>query len=235
MRCGHNAATKTHAVVHIRSGKLPGRALFQPRVRALHLATAFNALREHAKFVPDAVAERGQAQRCHRIKKTRSKTAQTPIAQSGVRLGGGHVFERRRAGPCCVCCIALQPQRGQCVAQRAPHQEFHRQIVHAACSGGAVGAVVGNPTLGQMLPCRQRQRVHDLCRLGALRRGANSGQQVVMGAVVQSIRAFVSGGHGAQECQPACCWSSMKVCQGALLTTFDLNLIHKERCCAEKF
>ena len=54
-------AAETHRIGDLRAREFPGRAVRQPGVGVLHLAAVLDLLREHAVFVADAVAERGQA------------------------------------------------------------------------------------------------------------------------------------------------------------------------------
>ncbi len=79
-------AAKAHGIVHTAPRKLPGRAVAEPGIRVLHLPAFDDGLREHAVFVADAVAERRQAERGHRIQETRRQPAQAAIAQGGVGL-----------------------------------------------------------------------------------------------------------------------------------------------------
>jgi hypothetical protein len=80
-----------------------------------------DVLREHAVFVADAVAERRQAQRGHRIQEAGRQPAQAAVAQRRVGLAVGHVFQRagvlrQRPGRLPV----GQVQRGQRVGQVRP-------------------------------------------------------------------------------------------------------------------
>ena len=183
----HHMTAELDAVVHLRPGKLPGVGGVEPVVGHLHLAAVHNGLPEHAVVVADAVAITRDAERGHRIQKTGRQPAQAAVAQSsiGLQLGHGvHVhaqFGQRLAHR------GLQLQRNQRIAEGAPHQKLHRQVIDVFHVLGALGAGGAHPALHQLVAYRMggsMQPVHGLGRLGVF---ANGKQQLV--------------GNGALECR----------------------------------
>ena len=151
----------------------------------LDLPAVDDGLREHAVLVADAVAERRQAERGHRIQKARRQPAQAAVAQGGVGLLLLDVFQplrlrlQRGGGG------ALQPQRGQRIAQRAPHQELHRQVIHAPAA--ALLALRGHPALRQLLARQLGHAAHQVGRGGVGRGDADMVQQLSLQFGAQGI------------------------------------------------
>ena len=63
----HGVFTDLHRIAPLRPDHLPGIAMGQPGIGALHLAVGGDLLAEDAEFVADAVADRWQLQRRHRL------------------------------------------------------------------------------------------------------------------------------------------------------------------------
>ncbi len=90
-----------------------------------------NALRKHAVFVADAIAQSGQTQARHGIEKTRRQAAQTAIAQTGIRLKieqGVKVGTEQGAG-LFHGLINVGGQHG--IGQRAAGEKLQRQVINA--------------------------------------------------------------------------------------------------------
>jgi hypothetical protein len=127
----HPAAEADHPA-QLRALDLPRVAALEPVVRHLDLAPAGDLLGEHAVLVAHAVAERRQAQRGEGVEEAGGQSAQSAVAQRRVGLALEHVGQRRAGVGAGLAQRVVQAERGHRVAQRAAHQEFHRQVVHAA-------------------------------------------------------------------------------------------------------
>jgi hypothetical protein len=160
--------------------ELPRRTVFQPGVGPLDLPAALDALREHAELVADAVAEAGQAQRGHGVEEARGQAAQTAVAQRGIGLQRRQVFQ---AGGACRGPLSGafgERQRIQRVAHRAAHQEFHRQVIHAARLRGAVLPLAGHPAARKLLAGHLGDGLHDFGGRCLGRRSGHGTQQPVV-------------------------------------------------------
>jgi len=80
----HQPPAVAHGVADFRAHELPRIAVDQPVVGFFHLAAAHDALGKHAVVVPDAIAHAGNAQRGHRVQKTRGQPTQAAVAQARV-------------------------------------------------------------------------------------------------------------------------------------------------------
>ena len=190
---GFDLSAEADDVFDVRTFDVPQRAVAQPVVGALDLATVLGALREHAVAVAQAVAERGQAGFGEGIEEAGGEPAETAVAQRGVGLGFQNVGQRQPARGQFALQFGLQTQCRQCVAQGASHQEFHRQVMHAAAGqrpAGVFGLSRG-PAFGQRVATDIRRRAqgrargrHGLALVpGPRQRGAERRQQVGGGAV----------------------------------------------------
>ena len=149
---GDHAARQTDWIADLRPLELPGVAMPQPVVGRLDLAAVMDALREHAVAISQPVAERRQTERGEGVEKARCQAPETAIAQRSVRLALDDVFHRL-AGPFGRLAQRLrQLERGHRVGQRAPHQELHRQVVHALGAAILVQRLVH--ALRQLCPAR---------------------------------------------------------------------------------
>ena len=119
-------AAKVHGVGDLGAGKLPGCAILQPGIGVLGLTAVLDVLREHAIFIADAVAKRRQAQGRHGVEKAGRQTAQATVAQGGIGLLLGHVFQCLRMVCEAFRVLLAQVQGRQRVGERAAHQELHR-------------------------------------------------------------------------------------------------------------
>ena len=207
-----NPARLTAAVVHMpaeahrevqaAARELPGRAVTEPRVGVLDLPAFDDRLREHAVLVADAVAERRQAERGHRIQETGRQPAQAAVAQGGVGFVLFDVLEllrllRQRCGG-----LSLQIQRGQRVAQRAPHQELHRQVMHPPAA--ALRRLRGHPALRQLFTRQLGDTGHQVGGRGLARRDADMVEQLPLQFGAQGIH--IGKIHGRSGPSRDSCW-----------------------------
>ena len=158
----------------------------------LDLAAFDDRLREHAVFVADAVAEGRQAQRGHRIQEARGQPAQAAVAQRGVGLVLLDVLELLRLLRQCIGGLALQFQCSQRIAQRASHQEFHRQVAHPPAA--ALRRLRGHPALRQLLAGQLGHAGHQVGRRGIGRGDADMVEQLPLQFGAQGVH--VSKVHG---------------------------------------
>ncbi len=151
----------------------------------LDLAAVDDALREHAVLVADAVAEGGQAERGHRVEEAGRQPAEAAVAEGGVGLVLLDVLElvrlqRQRGGG-----LALQVQRGQRIAQRASHQELHRQVAHAAAA--ALRCLCGHPALRQLFAGQLGHAGHQVDCRSVGRRDADMVEQLPLQFGAQGV------------------------------------------------
>ena len=139
-------AAEVHRHADARTRKLPRRAVGQPRVGVLDLPAVHDVLREHAVLVADAVAERRQPERGHRVEKACRQPAEAAVAERSVGFVLGNVFQLAGVRAHRFARVAVQVERRQRVAQAAPHQELHRQVVHAAHLGFALERLRARPS-----------------------------------------------------------------------------------------
>jgi hypothetical protein len=143
-------------------------------------STSQGSGREHAELVADAVAERRQLQRGHRIEEAGRQPPEAAVAERRVGLHCCHILQgvgvlAHRGGH-----IRRQIQRGQRIAHGAADQEFHRQVVHAPRLVPAVGAVALHPAPGQALARELRHGVHHVGAFCTVGRHADGFEQVAV-------------------------------------------------------
>ena len=139
--------------------QFPGIAVAQPVVRLLDLLAVFDVLAEHAVFVADAIAHHRQLQRGATVQKTGGQPAQAAVAEPGIVLLVGQLFQhagRARAAPRSV--ASSTPRLSMRIAQRPAHQEFQRQVIGALAVLFLIGVVGILPALHQAVAQRQRER-----------------------------------------------------------------------------
>ena len=122
-------AAETDLLRLLHLGDKPCVAQTQPVVGQLLLLAIDNLLLEDAQLVADGVAGGGNLQGSHGIQIAGGQTAQSAVAQTGVRLaleevGGGeaHALQGLLQG-------VQQPQIVGVFLQGAAHEEFQRQVV----------------------------------------------------------------------------------------------------------
>ena len=140
-------------------GDLPRIAVAQPVVRLLHLVAIVDVLLEDAVVVADAVADRRQLQRRHRVEEAGREPAQAAVAERGVDLDvAQHVpvqaelLHRLAAG-------VFQQQVDDVVAHRPADQELEREIADPLHVLLVIGLLRIDPPFDQPIANRQRQRV----------------------------------------------------------------------------
>src|SRR5262249_11313597 len=69
----------------------PGVGTTEPVVGMLDLPAAGDLLAENSVLVPQAIADRRDFERCHRVEEAGGEPAQTAVAQTGVRLDLGEL------------------------------------------------------------------------------------------------------------------------------------------------
>ena len=140
------AEAHLHRVLIARDEPALGRGA--PIVGDLGLTTVFDLLAEHAELIAEAVARGGDVLRGHAVHIAGGETAQTAVAETGVRLGledidgiTAHVLQRagERLGHAEVKCV---------LHQAAAHEKLHGQIVHLA--------------LGRRAALERQNAAHDL-------------------------------------------------------------------------
>ena len=165
-------ALEVHFDCLVRLGVEPYAAAGEPVVRLLGLPAVLQLLLEDAVLIADGVAGCGDLLGCHGIQIAGSQTAQTAVAQTGIRLAlidavqtdaivledGGNVVHQLQI-----------VQRG---LQGTSHQEFHRQIVYAL-SANRMGFIDKVLTLVlQLLDHQRREHLIDLLVRSLVRRDA---------------------------------------------------------------
>ncbi len=108
---------------------LERRAVGLPAVRLLPLEAVEDLLLEQAVFVIDTVAEARHPQSRQRFQEAGCQAAQTAVAQPGIALAVQHLIEADAESGQHLAAQLLHPQVRQVIAQRAAHQEFHREVV----------------------------------------------------------------------------------------------------------
>ena len=175
---------------HRRAGELPWDAVGEPRIRVFELSPVPDDLREHAVFVADAIAHGRQVQRGHGIEETGGQTAETAVAQPGVRLFLDDVLETLRAAAQLGDDRFGELQSIEGVGQAPPDQELHREVIDPTGLVGSLPGLGGDPASGQALACRQSGR-HQQIVTGRLGRRDTD---LIAQARVEIGRRFVHGG-----------------------------------------
>ena len=140
-------AAQRHLHRPLRAHQLPGVGVAQPAVGLFHLPAVDDLLLEDAVLIADAIAQRGNPQRGHRVDVAGGQPPQAAVAQPRLHLGGeqgvevqpqfGHGLPRRRQ----------DVEIDQVVAQVWPHQKLRRQIGHGARALLGVGRCSADPAL----------------------------------------------------------------------------------------
>ena len=165
---GADLAAEVDLLRLLELGQEPGVAQLHPVVRKLHLLALHDLLLEDAQLVADGVARGGDLQRGHAVQIAGGQTAQTAVAQTGIRLdlediggleaqlvdGGGQVVQ--------------QLQIVGVFHEAAAHQEFHGQVVYLplALMGGLLAGL--HTVLGHNVPQHHSAGLHHLAIGGLL-------------------------------------------------------------------
>ena len=140
------AEANLHGVLIARDEPALGRGA--PIVGDLGLAAVFYLLAEHAELIAETVSRGGDVLRGHAVHIAGGETAQTAVAEAGVRLGlkdigGGAAHILQRAGE-----RLGHAEVKRVLHQAAAHQELHGQIMHLA--------------LGRRAALERQNAAHDL-------------------------------------------------------------------------
>ena len=175
-------AAEAHRVAHRRRAGTPTRCRPQPRIGVLDLAALADLLREHAVLVADAVAERRNAERGHRVEEAGREPPQASVAERRIRLVVGDLLEPLGMGLQGLPDLALELECRQRIAEGAPHQEFHRQVVDPPHLLGALVRVGAHPALRKALARHLRHRVQQIDRTRIGRHHADLVEQLGLDA-----------------------------------------------------
>jgi hypothetical protein len=141
-----------------RAGDLPGIPVAEPAVRHLYLRSVDDALMEDAVVVAEAVAVGGIAERGQRVQEARGQPSEAPVAETGVPLGLAQILEAVAEIVQGLAALVEQSHVDQAVPERAPHQIFQREVVHALGVEPVVRLLGGDPALHHPVTHRERQR-----------------------------------------------------------------------------
>ena len=101
----------------------------EPVIGELHLPAVDYPLFEYAEFVSDGIAGCRYAEGCERIHVARRQSAQTSIAETGIRFYGIDVVNIHAYAFECIRKRFLYAQVIQVVMQRGAHEELHAHVV----------------------------------------------------------------------------------------------------------
>ena len=152
-----------------RAADLPGVGTAEPVVGVLDLPAVGDLLAEDPVLVPQAVADRGELERRHRVEEAGGEPAQAAVAQAGVGL---HLGELRPVELLALHRLPhdrLDPEVEDVVGQRPADQELHREVVDLLGVGAIVGRVRLQPALRQQVAERPGHGLETLARVGLLR------------------------------------------------------------------
>ena len=136
----------------------PRVAVAQPLVGLLDLPAVANQLIEDAELVADAVAIAGDPQRGHRIQKARRQAPEAAIAEAGVMLFLEQLAEIEADGFERGIARIGDAEIDHVVVERAAHQKFGRQVVHALDVAEIVLGLGFDPFLRQPIAHREGER-----------------------------------------------------------------------------
>ena len=127
---GANLAAEVDLLRLLQLGQQPCVAQLHPVVRQLHLLSLHDLLLEDAQLIADGVAGGGDVQRGHAVQIAGGQTAQTAVAQAGVRLDLKNIggLEAQLVNG-----VGQRIQQLQIVGvlhETAAHQELHGQVMH---------------------------------------------------------------------------------------------------------
>ena len=161
-----------------RPADLPGVGTAEPVVGVLDLPAVGDLLAEDPVLVPQAVTDRGELERRHRVEEAGGEPAQAAVAQAGVGL---HLGELRPVEFLALHRLPhdrLDPEVEDVVGQRPADQELHRQVVDLLGVGAIIGRVRLQPALREHVAERPGHGLEPLARVGlapAGRRGRRPG------------------------------------------------------------
>ncbi len=130
---------------------LPGVGTSEPVVGVLDLPAAGDLLAEDAVLVPQAVADRGDLERRHRVEEAGGEPAQAAVAQSGVGLRLDELRPVELLSLHRLPHDRLDPEVEDVVGQRPADQELHREVVDLLGVSPIIGRVRLQPALRQQV------------------------------------------------------------------------------------
>ena len=182
---GADLAAEVDLLRLLRLGHEPRIAQILPVIGQLHLLAVHDLLLEDTQLVADGVAGGGDLQRGHAVQIAGRQTAQTAVAETGIRL---HVEDVRRLeaqrlhGPC------QRLQQLQIVGvlhQAASHEKLHGHIVDLPLLLTVHLLTGTHPPLGHDIPQHQSAGLHDLSVGGLLLRAAVVQPQLLHDGLLQ--------------------------------------------------
>ena len=116
----------------------------EPGVGLFVLHTILKGLVEQAKVIPQAHAVAGQVQRCQRIQEAGCQTAQTTVAERGLRFHFLNIGKTLSGSGQCIPGFFVQSQIDEVVRQQLADKKFSADIVQLAAGNGlhAVGTLL---------------------------------------------------------------------------------------------
>jgi len=190
---GLQAPTKADLVMHLVTREFPDVERREPVIGSFDLLAVDDALLEHAVVVTDAIAKTGDAQRRHRIEKTRGEPPQTTIAERGIGFGiedlvqiDLHFIERGLDR-------IKQLERQHSVEQRPADQKFHREVIHAARVLLVLRPRCLHPALNQLIAHGQEGRVEPIFGQGRCRVFTHGEHQLVGDRMFERNRIMAGG------------------------------------------
>ncbi len=183
-------AAEAHRKADVGARELPRRAVGEPWIGVLDLAAAHDVLREHAVLVADAVAERGQAERGHRVEEAGRQAPEAAVAERRIGLALGHVLEALRMTRHGLGRDAGEVERGERVAHRATDQELHREVVDAPRLRLALLGLGPHPAARELLARRMRHGLHEVGRARIGARHAHGLQEMILDPRVRLARCL---------------------------------------------
>ena len=138
-----------HRIAPLRPDHLPGIALGQPGIGALHLTRGPDLLAEDAEFVADAVADRRQLQAGEGFLEAGREPPQAPVAQARFRFFGNQVLQVEAQFAAGLLGGVAQAQVHQVVFQVGTEQVFGREVGGRAHVRVGVGVGRVDPVLQQ--------------------------------------------------------------------------------------
>jgi hypothetical protein len=138
-------------------------------VRVLDLAAVGDLLAEDSVLVPQAVADRGELERGHRVEEAGGEPPESAIAQAGVGLRLGKLPRVEALALDHLPHGGLGPEVQDVVGQRPADQELQREVVHLLGVGPIVSLVGLQPALRQQVAERPGHRLEALALVGRLR------------------------------------------------------------------
>ncbi len=138
-----------------RTRDFPRIAQLEPFIRLLDLISIHNALRKNPEVVTQAIADRRQVQRGHRIQKARRQPPQAAIAQSGVHFVIGELLPIQIQFTQRLAADFFHLQIHHVVAEQAANQKFEREVIDPLYLNAMMSLLRRQPALHQMVAHRK--------------------------------------------------------------------------------